>query len=64
MPSGSIADLLTQWRAAERRWERPASAEEVYAAALDVVRAYVAYQDAPLPAGTGEFMLITDENQT
>jgi PAS domain S-box-containing protein len=64
MGSIPIADLLMQWRAAERRWERPAPADEVHAAALDVIRAYVAYQDAALPIDTGEFLLIADESQT
>ena len=62
--SPAIATLLAEWRAAERRWERHMPAEEVQAAALDVVRAFVAYQDAALPADSGEFMLITDETQT
>jgi PAS domain S-box-containing protein len=64
MASNSISELLASWRAAERRWERLAPAEEVNAAALDVVHAFVAYQDAALPADTREFMLITDETQT
>jgi len=64
MGAASIADLLMQWRAAERSWERPAPPDEVHAAALDVIRAYVAYQDAALPADTGEFLLIADESQT
>jgi PAS domain S-box-containing protein len=60
----SIPDLLAAWRAAERRWERPAPADEVEAAALDVVRAYIAYQDAALRDDTTEFTLIADESQT
>ncbi len=63
MAGGSIADLLTQWREAERRWERPGPADEVRASALEVVRAYIAYQDAALPPGTGEFMLVADDTQ-
>jgi PAS domain S-box-containing protein len=64
MGGSSIPELLGAWRAAERRWERRAPADEVRAAALDVIRAYVAYQDAALPADSPEFMLIADEHQT
>jgi PAS domain S-box-containing protein len=39
-------------------------AADVQAAALGVVRAFVAYQDAALPADSGEFMLIADDTQT
>ena len=60
--STSIADLLADWRAAERRWERSAPAAEVHAAALDVVRAWLAYQDAALPDDTQEFMLVADDD--
>ena len=63
MGTSSIPELLRAWRAAERRWERVAPAEEVRAAALDVIRAYVAYQDAALPADSSEFLLIADEDQ-
>lgn len=63
MGGASIPDLLAEWRAAERRWDRDAPAEEAYAAALEVVRAFVAYQDAALPADSREFILITDEHQ-
>jgi len=55
---------LAEWRAAERRWERHMPATDVHAAALDVVRAFVAYQDAAVLADSGEFMLIADETQT
>lgn len=58
---GSIPDLLAAWRAAERRWERHAPAEEVRAAALEVIAAWAAYQDAALPPDTGEFMLVADD---
>jgi PAS domain S-box-containing protein len=58
-----LADLLAEWRAAERRWERPASASAVHAAALDVIRSWVAYQDAALPADSAEFMLVADDER-
>ena len=60
----SIPELLAAWRATERRWERHAPADEVHAAALDVVAAFVAHQDAALRPETGEFRLIVDEDQT
>jgi PAS domain S-box-containing protein len=59
--SGSITELLAEWRAAERRWERPAAAAEVRSAAVDVVRAWAAYQDAALPPDSTEFMLVADD---
>jgi PAS domain S-box-containing protein len=55
--------LLAEWRAAERRWERVAPAADVQAAALDVVRSWVAYQDAALPPDSTEFMLVADEDR-
>jgi PAS domain S-box-containing protein len=60
----SIPELLAAWRAAERRWERPAPADEVHAAALEVIAAWVAYQDAALAPEAREFMLVADDNQT
>ena len=56
--------MLAAWRATERRWERHAPADEVHAAALEVVAAFVAYQDVALRSQPGEFMLIVDEDQT
>ncbi len=58
----SLPELLRAWRAAERRWERPGSAEEVRAAALDVIRAWTAYQDAALTNEPSEFMLVADDD--
>jgi PAS domain-containing protein len=63
MTTSSLPELLAAWRNAERRWEQQAPAEEVHRAALDVVEAFVAYQDAALPAGTREFLLIVDDDQ-
>jgi len=59
----SIPELLAAWRAAERRWERPAPAEEVRVAALEVIAAWVAYQNAALGSETREFMLVADDDQ-
>ncbi len=63
MATPPLAELLAAWRNAERRWDQQAPAEEVHRAAIDVVAAYVAYQDAALAAGTREFLLIVDEDQ-
>jgi PAS domain S-box-containing protein len=58
----SLPELLEAWRAAERRWERHAPPDEVRAAALDVVAAWSAYQDAALPPDTREFTLVADDD--
>jgi len=57
----SIPDLLAAWRAAERRWERPESGDDARAAALAVIRAWTAYQDAALGDCPNEFMLVADD---
>jgi PAS domain S-box-containing protein len=62
--TASISDLLAAWRDAERRWERPGSAAEVRMAAMSVVHAWNAYQDAAIARGSGEFMLVADDEQT
>jgi PAS domain S-box-containing protein len=58
----SIPELLAAWRAAERRWERHAPAGEVRAAALEVIAAWAAYQNAALPSASGEFTLVADDD--
>ncbi|HEY8845155.1 MAG TPA: PAS domain-containing protein [Candidatus Limnocylindrales bacterium] len=63
MQPTSIPELLAAWRAAERRWERHAPPEEVHAAALEVISAWVAYQDAALAPDAREFMLVADDHQ-
>ena len=63
MGTPSLSDLLAEWRAAERRWERPAPAADVQAAALEVVQSWVAYQDAALPPDSTEFMLVADDER-
>lgn len=57
----SIPDLLAAWRAADRRWEQAVSGDEARAAALDVIRAWTAYQDAALGDRPSEFMLVADD---
>jgi PAS domain-containing protein len=64
MPGQDIPSLLEAWRLAERQWERPASPAEVRTAAMAVVAAYVAYQEASLPKDSREFLLIADDDQT
>jgi PAS domain S-box-containing protein len=60
--SASVTELLAAWRAAERRWERVAPADEVSRSALQVVTAWAAYQDAALPAEGSEFLLAADDD--
>ena len=57
----AVPELLEAWRAAERRWERVAPADEVRRAALDVVKAWAAYQDAAQPVDGSEFLLVADD---
>lgn len=64
MGTAQIVELLAAWRAAERRWERRVDADEVRAAALEVIRAWTAYQDASIPGRSREFMLVVDDEQT
>ena len=61
MGTASIPALLAEWRAAELRWERQGSPNEVRLAAEAVVWAWVAYQDAAIPHDSGEFMLVADD---
>lgn len=56
----SVAELLGAWRAAERRWERRAPEDEVRRSALEVVRAWAAYQNAALASEGSEFLLVAD----
>ena len=64
MVTNAISERLEAWREAERRWERPGSADRVRARALDVIAAWAAFQDASLPADTDELMLVTDDTST
>lgn len=63
MVGQEIPELLEAWRRAERRWEGAGSDAEVRAAAIEVVRAYLAYQEASLPKDATEFLLIADDDQ-
>ena len=57
----SVHTLLTAWRAAARAWESadPATKASV---APDVIRTWLAYQEATLTPGTGEFLLVADDS--
>lgn len=63
MTTRDVPELLAAWRAAERRWERVADDTDVAAAALDVVRTWLAYQEATLPTEHDEFLLVTDDER-
>jgi PAS domain-containing protein len=63
MQRPSLPELLNAWRAAERRWERPASDADVRTAASGVLAAWLAYQDAALPPEPGEFILVAGDDQ-
>lgn len=63
MTTRAVPDLLAAWRAAERRWERVADDHDVAASALEVVRTWLAYQEATLPTDYDEFLLVTDDDQ-
>ncbi|MEO8570679.1 MAG: PAS domain-containing protein [Chloroflexota bacterium] len=58
-----MSDLLTAWREAERRWEQLGPAKDVRERALEVVAAWVTYQDAALPGDTNEVLLVADDEQ-
>ncbi len=62
MGPASIPALLAAWRDAERRWERHGSPAQVRAAALEVVAAWAAYQDAAVDPNSLEFMLVADDD--
>ncbi|HEX4817628.1 MAG TPA: hypothetical protein VFV66_33215, partial [Nonomuraea sp.] len=56
----SLPALLDAWREAERIWEQSEGTEHLRAAALDVVKAWTAYQNA-VAAPAGEFKLVADD---
>ena len=63
MQRASLPELLNSWRAAERRWEQPATDDDVRTAASGVLAAWLAYQDAALPPEPGEFILVAGDDQ-
>ena len=62
MPTATIRDALNAWRSAERVWEGIQVENEAYdEAALDVVRAWLAYQEASGQPEPGAFLMVTDD---
>ena len=59
----ALSGLLTAWREAERRWEQRGPADDVRARALEVVAAWVTYQDAALLEDSNEVLLVADDEQ-
>ncbi len=63
MPTALIRDALNAWRSAERAWEGIQVGNAAYAeAALDVVRAWLAYQEVSGQPEPGAFLLVTDDD--
>lgn len=61
--SSSLPELLSAWRAAARRLERAQAAQDAEGARLEVVRAWLAYQQAASPMAEDEFLLVTDDSR-
>ncbi len=62
LPTAVIRDALNAWRSAERTWETIHVDDPAYPmAALDVVRAWLAYQEASGQPEPGAFLLVTDD---
>jgi PAS domain-containing protein len=64
MSSHEVRALLDAWRAADRRWEAISRDDPGFpAAAIEVVRAWLAYHRATDGIKPGEIALITDEER-
>ncbi len=60
----ALADLLADWRVADRRWEAtPREDPDYRAATIEVLRAWLAYHTAADPHAPGEFALVTDDDR-
>lgn len=60
----NVASLLAAWRAADRRWETTAQDDPAFRdVAIDVIRAWLAYQAAIDRPHTGEFALVADDDR-
>jgi PAS domain S-box-containing protein len=60
MPTPPIRAALEAWRTAERHWEsRPGTGPDDRSAAIDVVEAWLAYQE--LLNDSGSFVLVVDD---
>ncbi|HET7702780.1 MAG TPA: PAS domain-containing protein [Candidatus Limnocylindrales bacterium] len=63
MGTSSIADRLAAWRAAARRWDAAPDQDPTSEAGREVVRAWLAYQEAAAPTADDEFLLAADDKQ-
>ena len=63
MATPSIAERLTAWRAAARRWDADPDHDPAGPVGREVVQAWLAYQEAASPTADDEFLLVTDDSQ-
>lgn len=64
MPKG-VAELLEAWRAADRRWESTPQDDPIFREiAIDVLRAWLAYQAATDHGHPAEFALVADDDRS
>lgn len=63
MATSSIAVCLSAWRAAARRWDADLDHDPASDVGRDVVRAWLAYQEAASPTADDEFLLVADDSQ-
>ena len=60
----AVSRLLTEWRAADRRWESTAQDDPDYReAGINVLRAWLAYHTAMDEQQPGGFALVTDDDR-
>ena len=59
-----VAELLAEWRAADRRWEATPQGDPSFRdVSIEVIRAWLAYQGAIDRQHPGEFALVTDDKR-
>ena len=64
MDTAIVSRLLTEWRAADRRWETTAQDDPDYReAGINVLRAWLAYHTATDEQQPGGFALVTDDDR-
>ena len=63
MATSSIPACLSAWRAAARRWEADPDHDPASDVGREVVRAWLAYQEAASPTADDEFLLVADDSQ-
>lgn len=60
----TVSALLTEWRAADRRWESTSQDDPDYReAGIDVLQAWLAYHTATDEQQPGGFALVTDDDR-